>query len=544
MNNNKYTYNELIDFADISYFKIKEENCYNKMTIIDLIEPFKDLLNENKGYDRQYLNDNFSEYSGYEILKYQNNEDGGFYGIALKDPTTNNIIVSIRGSAEDIDWIHNVFETPNKYITSQGQYAAAFLEEVLKENADGKAYVVGHSLGGYLAQYAALENYKYIDRIEKVYGLDSLGIPKDVQKNYENVIDKYTKAGKIEVTCMTGVSQLYKQMKGITLTHLKRNDDLGSFEELFKLHPISKFRKLYPKFTIKKGELEKVNSIVYFVNPLANKVSLPRDRYKDIKTGLNLKITEKTDGLSVDEFLKKYNKNFKWDNGKIVEEIKTRKLKENPEYLVRGCVLECSLGSHKRRVDLRKCHGVYLKEGPVLHLEDSVVGEEDNIKSFGLCSRRNTSNRIFKEKIYNNNDDLYPECIPIIFENWLYAHDNTYIVRNDAESFYGKYSVFDLLNALTENSFLVCAHGGLIEPVTSGQEYEKNNIKDRIMSELGNQEEELVTLNSEGEDYAGSNIESQKVSGNIAFDSINDNIKIVLGDVERANLIFNKKDKK
>ena len=37
------------------------------------------------------------------------------------------------------------------------------------------------------------------------------------------------------------------------------------------------------------------------------------------------------------------------------------------EYLVRGATLVCSNGSHKRKINLPKCHGVYVGEHPVLH---------------------------------------------------------------------------------------------------------------------------------------------------------------------------------
>ena len=111
-----------------------------------------------------------------------------------------------------------------------------------------------------------------------------------------------------------------------------------------------------------------------------------------------------------------------------------------------------------RRDDLRLCHGVYFKKGPVLHIEDCKVGEEKNIKCFGKCSK------------------LLGECKPDIFENWLMGYEYTYIVRNKVKL---PCDVNDLLRALTENSFLVCANGGLIEPISSGQEYYEENEKDK-----------------------------------------------------------------
>lgn len=176
MSNNKYSHDNLIDFADISYASFKEGDYFNKgLTIGSLISDDvvntnndgdnnnednkdEDIFIEGEVYNKEYMKANFLKYSDYEILKVQSNGEG-FYGVALKSPEED-IIVSMRGSAQPIDWDHNIFETPDKYITSQGQEAAAFLEDVLLKTK-GEVYVVGHSLGGYLAQYAALENYKY-----------------------------------------------------------------------------------------------------------------------------------------------------------------------------------------------------------------------------------------------------------------------------------------------------------------------------------------------------------------------------------------------
>lgn len=114
--------------------------------------------------------------------------------------------------------------------------------------------------------------------------------------------------------------------------------------------------------------------------------------------------------------------------------------------------MKCDKGSHMIRADLRLCHGVYLKKGSALHIEDCKVGEERNIKSFGTCST------------------LRGLCVPVLLENWLMGYEYTYIVRNgeNEKNFLGKYIKKNLLRALTENSFLVCANGGLIEPISSG----------------------------------------------------------------------------
>ena len=59
----------------------------------------------------------------------------------------------------------------------------------------------------------------------------------------------------------------------------------------------------------------------------------------------------------------------------------------------------------------------------------------------------------------------YP-CTPCIVGTWKDAYETEKIVRNHTDGT----DEGDRLCALTQRSFLVCAYGGLIEPVTSGQE--------------------------------------------------------------------------
>jgi hypothetical protein len=50
------------------------------------------------------------------------------------------------------------------------------------------------------------------------------------------------------------------------------------------------------------------------------------------------------------------------------------------EYLVRGATLICSNGTHKRKLNLPKCHGVYIGEHPVMHelecVSEAVCGRD------------------------------------------------------------------------------------------------------------------------------------------------------------------------
>ena len=61
----------------------------------------------------------------------------------------------------------------------------------------------------------------------------------------------------------------------------------------------------------------------------------------------------------------------------------------------------------------------------------------------------------------------YP-CTPCIVGTWKDVYESEKILRNNADAT----SEGDKLSALTQRSFLVCAYGGLIEPISSGQEEE------------------------------------------------------------------------
>lgn len=160
-------------------------------------------------------------------------------------------------------------------------------------------------------------------------------------------------------------------------------------------------------------------------------------------------------------------------------------------YLVRGAELYCNCGTHKRRLNLPMCHGVYTNGKPMMHEEDCEVGDDKNITSFGICqSEENPVNKSWfaktgdkikefftgekeedeEEKIILQTEDGqnvkgYP-CTPCIVGKWKDVYEAEKIIRNGAEGT----CEGDKLCALTQRSFLVCAYGGLIEPISSGQE--------------------------------------------------------------------------
>ena len=208
----------------------------------------------------------------------------------------------------------------------------------------------------------------------------------------------------------------------------------------------------------------------------------------------------------------------------MYQALEADEVPEEYRYLVRGAVLKCSCGSHTRKLNLPVSHGVYIFDHPMVNQYDCVVGDDQNITTFGVCSAegnpcketiwenlrngligalipggslvstvRDEMEKIILVKEDGTNVKGYP-CTPCIISRWQNAHSENIIENNGTwgshrhdtgESYYheldGDYHYYNESGgshrhagaaALTEQSFLVCAYGGLIEPVTSGQENE------------------------------------------------------------------------
>jgi len=116
------------------------------------------------------------------------------------------------------------------------------------------------------------------------------------------------------------------------------------------------------------------------------------------------------------------------------------------------------------------CHGVYVLEHPILREDDCVVGK--NLTYFGICIGKtppNGAEEILLDQyipeggIPTGKEVKGPKCKPDMIGEWRNTHEETKVT---GEEF-----------AVTTSSYLVCRCGGLIQPLTSGQEYEDKGDK-------------------------------------------------------------------
>ena len=159
-------------------------------------------------------------------------------------------------------------------------------------------------------------------------------------------------------------------------------------------------------------------------------------------------------------------------------------------YIVRGAVLRCHFGSHPRRLNLPKCHGVYATGHPLVHELDCEPGEAGNIPSFGVCESPTAGSDapvVTLQRVEcdeggrpigtggNGGTVRGRRCMPLIPEKrWRNTYTDTRIVDNGDRDPADRDRDDDDEDkghpAVTTSSFVYCARGGVIRPVTSGQE--------------------------------------------------------------------------
>lgn len=205
------------------------------------------------------------------------------------------------------------------------------------------------------------------------------------------------------------------------------------------------------------------------------------------------------------------NSDEELDTDAFQEYIQLHSEEKDYEYLVRGAKLNCRCGSHIRMMNLPVGHGVYIGENPMVHEYDCVQGinREGNISWFGVCTAERSYELPGDDVCYqltpdNNVKGLEGEtepgkkCQPHIVGVWQDVCDKTKIV----DKWDGDIEGEEELCSLTTGSFLVCNYGGIIEPVTSGQEYVMTE-KDLGLDENGKSKDGNIDNEKEWEEIQG-----------------------------------------
>lgn len=131
------------------------------------------------------------------------------------------------------------------------------------------------------------------------------------------------------------------------------------------------------------------------------------------------------------------------------------------EYLVRGALLACDCGTHARKLNLLQSHGIYINDKAQILESDCVV--EENISYFGIChaeTKPKGAENITLVKYGEAGKDGATvagcKCRPEIIGKWRGCMEKN-LLQGDEKT-------------VTTDSFLICRCGGLIQPLSSGQE--------------------------------------------------------------------------
>jgi len=112
---------------------------------------------------KQYIND-------YEILSHSRNAQNGFYAAAFESPK-GDIIIAYRGTEpSQLNDLATDVEMFTGYLNGQFDDALSFYDEVASENPDKNITLTGHSLGGALASYVAINRGVRCDNINGATG--------------------------------------------------------------------------------------------------------------------------------------------------------------------------------------------------------------------------------------------------------------------------------------------------------------------------------------------------------------------------------------
>lgn len=273
------------------------------------------------------------------------------------------------------------------------------------------------------------------------------------------------------------------------------------------------------------------------------------------------------DKLMKEDYINNLNELAKEESNLSEEDMKKMEeyIEENYEelipeqYVVRGATLKCTCGSHERKLDMLKDHAVYVESFPMVHELDKEL--EENIKYFGVCSSgspllNSESLKLVKISYDEEGNEIKQtvkgtKCQPYIIGNWRDTKENVRIVDNGDKDGFDKFREPEDENkgyrAVTTKSFLICRHGGIIEPLDSGQVMIEGEENNQEATELQDNEDNgifeyaIPFVAGMGIGLLNNNNEKSKVKRVGAFNSNINNKRKGLGKLENIEIKVSKK---
>lgn len=406
--------------------------------------------------------------------------------------------VVFRGTNSDsVEWTDN---GAGGYLekTPYQERAAAYVQDIYDNNGNRPITVSGHSKGGNLAMYTAIMT----DCVDRCVAVDGQGFSEEFIR--ENVARIGLKRNNITLisaandyvnpilyTVAEDVKYVDTNFELNPFMFHKPNILLNDSGELNRYTDASGIRTFVNLFTtyvnscvddpLRQQTIDRLTSLLGAETPVLEKIGnafvglgtlliMFPDFFDWLEQFAKAKI-EQIDFLDDHEF----------ENEEAIKQYLLEHTgQEYPKYLVRGALLHCRYGSHARRLNLLKDHGVYTQNCPLIHELNCETAGERNISWFGVCQSPcppTTETLHLKGDAPRAADGSElgeasgvvhgHKCEPFIISfKRLDSYPINRIVDNgdiDPKE--------EGLASVTTLSYLVCNWGGLIEPYNSGQEY-------------------------------------------------------------------------
>lgn len=455
--------------------------------------------------------------AGWEIVDIRDENNTTGMVACLIETDDENALVAFRGSESNtssnilMDWVTSDLGLLNAYETVQQGSAENYMNYIAQKYGDQYQNFAtsGHSLGGNLSFHATLTAPPELrDKISQAYSMDGPGYSNEYIALHADEIFSM-QPGVMQHVGWSLVGDLLNVLPCAEYQWAMVDDQVSGSG--FQKHDTA-FPKMNDDGSIATGGnkdlLTRATSM--FSKAVDNNYSyfnLGTIPFAVLEKYLENSAKERAEA-KLQEALDEHD--FENEQA-IVEYLLEHTGQESPEYLVRGALLHCRCGTHARRLNLLKDHGVYTTGCPLIHEKNCESGDGKNITFFGVCKSPAPPPSEIESYMKDiprgaggvptgdapGGFEVGHKCEPIIVDAiWKCTYKKTRIVDNgdidpkdraEAEIKDGKPHG---LSAVTTLSYLVCQWGGLIEPYNSGQEYSDSgpvtdDIEELLCNEYG-----------------------------------------------------------